>query len=146
MAAVEQVKRLVRGPARRAVEGARRLLVPHYDELVSDRDRALRELQVAFESVTAAHQGIADLQAEQRALRERLDATLLLAEGNQARLGEVVAQLEPRLELLEDGLHEARRLNLRIAELTDVVTEIVLPLHHRDIDVGRVGDLAPDTQ
>jgi hypothetical protein len=50
------------------------------------------------------------------------------------------------LESLEDGLHEARRLNLRIAELTDVVTEIVLPLHHRDIDAGRIADLAPDTK
>jgi uncharacterized protein DUF6752 len=58
----------------------------------------------------------------------------------------VVARVEPRLESLEDGLHEARRLNLRIAELTDVVTEIVLPLHHRDIDAGRVADLASDTQ
>jgi hypothetical protein len=142
MAAVDQVKRLGRVPAQRAARRVRRFLVPNYDELVSDRDRALRELRAAFESVTAAHQGIADLQAEQRALRERLDATLLLAEATEPRVTEALA----RLDLVEDGLHEARRLNLRIAELTDVVTEIVLPLHHRDIDAGRIADLAPDTQ
>ncbi|WP_218938578.1 DUF6752 domain-containing protein [Modestobacter altitudinis] len=146
MAAVDQVKRFGRGAARLMARRARRLLVPDYDELVSDRDRALHELQVAFESVTAAHQGIADLQAEQRALQERLNATLLLAEAAEPRLNEVVVRVEPRLEQLEDGLHEARRLNLRIAELTDIVTEIVLPLHHRDIDAERVADLAPDTQ
>jgi hypothetical protein len=146
MAAVDQVKRLMRSPARLVARRAQRFVSPGHDELVSDRDRALRELQLAFESVTAAHQGIADLQAEQRALQERLDATLLLAEAAESRLTEVVARVEPRLESLEDGLHEARRLNLRIAELTDVVTEIVLPLHHRDIDAGRIADLAPDTK
>jgi hypothetical protein len=142
MAAVDQVKRLGRVPAQRVATRLRRFLVPHYEELLSDRDRALRELSAAFESVTAAHRGIADLQAEQRALRERLDATLLLAEATEPRVTGALA----RLDLVEDGLHEARRLNLRIAELTDVVTEIVLPLQHRDIDAGRIADLAPDTQ
>jgi uncharacterized protein (DUF3084 family) len=104
------------------------------DGLGADRDRLFRELAVAFESVTAAHQGIADLQAEQRALRERLDHTLLFAEA-----------MAPRLEPLEDGLLEARRQSLRIAELADVVTEIVLPLHDRDIDPSAVEKLRTDT-
>lgn len=79
-------------------------------------------------------QGIEDLQAEQRSLRERLDMTLKLAES-----------APPRLDVLEEGLHEARRLNLRIAELTDVVTELVLPLHDREIDPEHLARLAPDT-
>jgi hypothetical protein len=60
--------------------------------------------------------------------------TLLLAEANQARIQEY-----------ENGLLEARRLSLRVAELTDVVTEVVLPLHDRDIDREKLEKLAPDT-
>jgi hypothetical protein len=123
MAAPDAVKRILRAPMRRA----RRALFPEYESL-------LRDMGLAFESVTAAHKGIADLQEEQRALRERLDMTLRLAESH-----------IPRMEELEDGLLEARRLNLRIAQLTDVVTEIVLPLHDRDIDRAAVDKLAADT-
>lgn len=131
MAARTTVKRIVRGPVGRARRVLQRALVP---DLVADRDRLFRELGQAFESVTAAHQGIADLQVEQRALRERLDATLLFAES-----------LVPRIEVLDEGLLEARRQSLRIAELADVVTEIVLPLHDREIDAAKLGKLGPDT-
>jgi hypothetical protein len=137
MAARNTVRRLVRVPARRV----RRALFPEYEAL-------LRDLPLAFESITAAHRGIADLQIEQRALRDRLDATLLLAEGHVGRLSEVDARLtevDARLTDAEAGVREARRLNLRIAELTDVVTEIVLPLHDRDIDPAKLRDLAPET-
>lgn len=99
--------------------------------------RLRRALFPAYEPLL---QGIEDLQAEQRSLRERLDMTLKLAESAQPRAG-----LEERLRALEEGLHEARRLNLRIAELTDVVTELVLPLHDREIDPERLARLAPDT-
>ena len=132
--------RLVRGRLRLRTR-LREELVPELDELVrsnaelrADRDRLFSELGLAFESVTAAHQGIADLQAEQRALRERLDMTLRLAES-----------APPRLDVLEDGLHEARRLNLRVAELADVVAEVVLPLHDRDIDPAAIARLRADT-
>lgn len=145
--AATSLRQALGGPVRR-VRGRLRLgtrlregIAPELDELVrsnaelrADRDRLFRELGLAFESVTAAHQGIADLQAEQRALRERLDTTLRLAES-----------APPRLDVLEDGLHEARRLNLRVAELTDVVAEVVLPLHHRDIDPAAVERLRGDT-
>jgi hypothetical protein len=96
--------------------------------------RLRRDLQQAFESVTAAHKGIADIQVEQRSLRARLDKTLLLAEANEVRVRDV-----------ELGLVEERRLNLRIAELTDLVTEVVLPLQDRDIDPEKLKNLAPDT-
>ena len=152
--ATTSLRRALGGPAR-LVRGRLRLgtrlrgvLVPQWDdvlrsngellrgnaELRADRDRLFHELGLAFESVTAAHQGIADLQAEQRALRERLDMTLRLAES-----------APPRLDVLEDGLHEARRLNLRVAELADVVAEVVLPLHDRDIDPAAIDRLRADT-
>jgi hypothetical protein len=37
-----------------------------------------------------------------------------------------------RLRALEDEVQENRQLNRRIAELTDVVTELLLPLADRD--------------
>ena len=61
------------------------------------------------------------------------------------RIHQRLDALEARAETLEAGLHEARRLNLRIAELTDLVTEVVLPLHDRDIEGTRFASLAPDT-
>lgn len=113
MAARDAMRRVAGAPVRRL----RRSLFPNYDDI-------LRDIPLLFESVTAAHQGIADLQAETRAIRERLDEAL------------------PRLT---EGLLEERRLSLRLAELTDVVTEIVLPLHDRDIDPKALERLAPDT-
>ena len=112
---------------RRVAKRVRGAAFPGYDQLRHD-------IQLAFDSVAAAHKGIADIQAEQRALRERLDHTLLLAEASAARLGDV-----------ELGLVEERRLNLRIAELTDLVTEVVLPLQDRDIDPEKLKNLALDT-
>ena len=61
-------------------------------------------------------------------------------------LHERVEELQHRTALLEDGLHESRRLNLRIAQLTDVVTELVLPLHQRDIDPAVFDTVADDAQ
>ena len=42
------------------------------------------------------------------------------------------------METLDADLDEARRLNVRLAELTDLVTEVVLPLHDREIDIERL--------
>jgi predicted nuclease with TOPRIM domain len=123
MATAGTMKRLVRAPAK----ALRRHLVPEYENL-------LRDVGLAFESVAAAHQGIADLQAENERLR-----------AEDERLRARVDDVSQRLAEVEDGLHEARRLNLRIAELTDVVTELVLPLHDRDIDPKKLDTLAPDT-
>lgn len=49
-----------------------------------------------------------------------------------------------RLQELHEGLQEARRLNIRIAELTDIVTELVLPLHGREIEADALTRLRPD--
>jgi hypothetical protein len=127
MAATGAVKRLVRGPAK----AFRKALFPDYEVV-------LRDIRLAFDSLEAAHRGIADLQVETAALRSRLDEAHLRIDQAQGRLDEAL----PRLT---DGLLEERRLNLRIAELTDLVTEIVLPLHDRDIDPQSLQRLAPDT-
>ena len=56
-----------------------------------------------------------------------------------------VDQFAEQLRELRTGLHEERRLSLRIAELTDLVTELVLPLHDREIDPAALRSLRPDT-
>lgn len=43
-----------------------------------------------------------------------------------------VPELRARIEQLEAEVAESRRLNLRLAELTDVVQELLVPLHRRD--------------
>lgn len=49
------------------------------------------------------------------------------------RTGEV-AQLRRRVRRLEDEMQEARRLNRRLAELTDIVQELLVPIAQRDED------------
>lgn len=127
MAATGAVKRLVRGPAK----AFRKALFPDYEVV-------LRDIRLAFESLEAAHRGIADLQVETAALRSLLDEAHL-------RIDEEHGRLDEALPRLSEGLLEERRLNLRIAELTDLVTEIVLPLHDRDIDPQHLQRLSADT-
>jgi hypothetical protein len=43
-----------------------------------------------------------------------------------------VAELRARIAVLEDEVQECRQLNLRLAELTDVVQELLLPVASRD--------------
>ena len=43
-----------------------------------------------------------------------------------------VAELRARVAVLEDEVQECRQLNLRLAELTDVVQELLLPVAQRD--------------
>lgn len=45
-----------------------------------------------------------------------------------------VPELRARVEQLEAEVAELRRLNLRLAELTDVVQELLVPLGARDQD------------
>lgn len=40
--------------------------------------------------------------------------------------------LRRRLKVLEDEVQECRALSLRLAELTDIVTELLLPVAQRD--------------
>ena len=42
--------------------------------------------------------------------------------------------LRRRVRRLEDEMQEARRLNRRLAELTDIVEELLVPLAQRDED------------
>ena len=134
MAATGAVKRLVRAPAK----AFRKALFPDYEVV-------LRDIRLVFDSLEAAHRGIADLQVEDAALRARLDEAHLRIDQVHQRIDEVQGRLDEALPRLADGLLEERRLNLRIAELTDLVTEIVLPLHDRDIDPQSLQRLAPDT-
>jgi len=148
MAATGAVRRLVRAPAK----AFRRALLPDYEDV-------LRDIRLAFDSLEAAHRGIADLQAENTALRSRLDeahgrldetngrldATHGRLDATHGRLDEAHGRLDEALPRLTEGLLEERRLHLRIAELTDLVTEVVLPLHDREIDPQTLQRLAPDT-
>jgi hypothetical protein len=43
-----------------------------------------------------------------------------------------VKMLRERVEVLEDEVQECRRLNRRVAELTDIVQELLIPLADRD--------------
>jgi hypothetical protein len=45
-----------------------------------------------------------------------------------------VARLSARVRELEDEVRECRQHHQRLAELTDVVTELLLPLSRRDQD------------
>ncbi|MGY2005214.1 DUF6752 domain-containing protein [Blastococcus sp. SYSU DS1024] len=85
-------------------------------------------------------------------LREELHRELADSRTEVGSLRERVDELQRRLDaaeaynvVLRDGLEEARRLNLRVAELVDVVTELVVPLHDRDIDPAVLSRLRPDT-
>ncbi len=51
-----------------------------------------------------------------------------------ARLGAgpAIDDLRARVAELEDEVQECRQLNLRLAELTDVVQELLLPVASRD--------------
>lgn len=50
------------------------------------------------------------------------------------KLRKEVDALRRRVELLEQELQESRRLNKRLAEITDVVAEVLLPSDQRDDD------------
>lgn len=51
-----------------------------------------------------------------------------------ARLGASarIEALQERVAVLEEEVQECRQLNLRLAELTDVVQELLLPVAQRD--------------
>ena len=46
--------------------------------------------------------------------------------------GRQVEELRARVAVLEQEVQECRQLNLRLAELTDVVGELLLPVAQRD--------------
>ena len=46
--------------------------------------------------------------------------------------GADLQKMEARISALEEEMQEARRLNRRLAELTDIVQELLLPVAQRD--------------
>jgi hypothetical protein len=103
--------------------------------------RGLLERVSALESENSALRAqvgqLDDLRRENADLRDRLTAV-------EERLG-TVDELATLVGSLREGLLEERRLHLRVAELADVVTELVLPLHDREIDPAALARLRPDT-
>lgn len=61
--------------------------------------------------------------------------------GKLARLGNgaELDALRDRVAVLEDEVQECRQLNLRLAELTDIMQELLLPVSQRDEE--RVAEL-----
>jgi hypothetical protein len=75
--------------------------------------------------------------ASLRELRTRMRASSKRAARNLGRFragvqAEGIEALRERVGVLEDEVQECRQLNLRLAELTDVVQELLLPVAQRD--------------
>ena len=107
------------------------------------------ELRGQVETLTAETAALREETAALRGQVETLSAGLAQvredAVGRAGHLDARLSALEVSDDELREGLEEARRLNLRVAELVDLVTELVLPLHDRDIDPAVLGRLRPDT-
>ncbi|MGI8644957.1 MAG: DUF6752 domain-containing protein [Nocardioides sp.] len=65
-------------------------------------------------------------------IRERGGAAARRLGLHDAATSAEVDALRQRVEVLEEEVQEGRQLNLRLAELTDVVGELLLPVAHRD--------------
>ena len=130
-----------RGLVRRLAYPLRRVVAPAAIEL-RGRVEALDAETATLKEETAA------LRGQVEALTAGLSQVREDAVGLRSRADHVDARLsaaEVSDDELRDGLEEARRLNLRVAELVDLVTELVLPLHDREIDPAVLGRLRPDT-
>lgn len=66
------------------------------------------------------------------ALEEGLEATSSNRPGLLGRTLRRGGDLEQRVAELESELQESRRLNMRLAELTDIVQELLLPVAQQD--------------
>jgi hypothetical protein len=105
----------------RAAGGAvRRAIVPEWVAVLrdvavlrEDRDHLLEDVRVLRGDVAHLSREVAGVRAELDELRGRADA-------------------------LDGDVDETRRLSARLAEVTDLVTEVVLPLHDREIDATRL--------
>lgn len=70
-----------------------------------------------------------------RGIKQRLRSGGRVAARRLSRTGGVdaeLAELRRRVAVLEEEVQECRQLNLRLAELTDVVGELLLPVAQRD--------------
>src|SRR3712207_6510471 len=121
-------------PVRRAVAPAALELQEQVEALGAENVSLREEIATLRGQVEVLAAGLAEVREDAAGLRSR-------AEDVDARL----TSTEESNDGLRDGLEEARRLNLRVAELVDLVTELVLPLHDRGIDPAALGRLRPDT-
>lgn len=143
----------------RSAESIRRLRRRGYavhgdlDDIAATRPEARTPGQVGHdELVEAAVTAVADLLLlvrdrtrepdRGRSPEEDDEARGLVAKGKQlvknasaAALRRETERLQQRVDALEDELQEHRRLQLRVAELTDLVSELVLPAASRDRDI-----------
>ena len=105
--------------------------------------RRHRGLAATVEAAPPGHRGrtqdrtIGGRMASLRDLRSRVRASSKRAARNLGRFragvqAEGVEALRERVSVLEDEVQECRQLNLRLAELTDVVQELLLPVAQRD--------------
>lgn len=113
------------------VRAVRRVLAPAALELGGQVHTLQERIDQLAGTVRALEADNAALREQVRSLQESSGADLELVRGQLAEL--------------TDGLHEQRRLQLRVAEVTDLVTELVLPLHDREVDPAVLGRLRPDT-
>lgn len=132
-------------PRRRLAAPARvvrRVLAPAGLEL----EGQLASLREEFADLRAADEELrAELALERERTRELTERLTRLEEVLGGPDGQSLRELATEVARLREGLHEERRLQLRVAELTDLVTELVLPLHDREIDPAALRRLRPDT-
>jgi predicted RNase H-like nuclease (RuvC/YqgF family) len=141
----------VRTTVQRLAHPFRRALAPAALELRGQVESLTVRTDELRDGAAELHRGVDQLRSEADQLRRELgQARQELQEVGalRSRVEEAerrVAAAEAHNAELRDGLEESRRLNLRVAELVDVVTELVLPLHDREIDPAALGRLRPDT-
>ncbi len=132
-------------PRRRLAAPARvvrRVLAPAGLEL----EGQLASLREEFADLRAADDELrAELALERERTRELTERLARLEEALGGPDAQALRGLASEVTRLREGLHEERRLQLRVAELTDLVTELVLPLHDREIDPAALRRLRPDT-
>lgn len=107
--------------------GGRRLaerLAPTVMDSLSTLPRLRTQAKEAHHRATTANERI-------RALENRV--TNIENTGHPAN-DEAISALRQRIAALEAEVQEARRLNRHVAEVTDVVQEILLPAENRDDD------------
>ena len=75
--------------------------------------------------------------ARLRRVRNRAANARARLSGASRDLAAEMDRLAARLHALEEEVQESRRLNRRVAELTDVVQELLLPLSQRDEEKTR---------
>lgn len=109
-------------PIRTAGGAVRRLLVPEWTAILHDVAVLRSDREHLLSDVRTLRAELADLQRRAEEVHVENE------------------ELRARVEAFEADVDETRRLSARVAEVTDLVTEVVLPLHDREIDASRLRD------